>query len=322
MQLHYVHGSENHFYLLDIDELNNPLNDYQLSCLAQKLAQSENLPYSDGLLVVDKATHAGCLGQMKVFNSDGSMASMCGNGLRCVGRFLAEKFQQTDFKVQTMQADLNVHIFDDIFKGVSWVGVQIAPVKFAPKDLPYTNLGFDPIINEFIPQFSDHLKFTSMAVPNPHLISFVDDEKDLDDPLFNLGSKLNQPNDYYPDGVNVNFAKILGKNKIFVRTFERGVGFTNACGTGMSATSMAFGMNYSDLVDATQPIDVFNPGGKVQTRIHTDPHNRWIQLMGNATFVGHVEVNEATLLTQPIKNHLLETGEENHYLAFVHAIKQ
>lgn len=321
-KLHYVHGSENHFFLLDVDELKDPLDDTQLSHLAQKLAQSDVLPYSDGLLVVDHSDHAECIGQMKVFNSDGSVASMCGNGLRCVGRYLAEKFNQTDFKVQTMQADLNVHVFDDIAKGVSWVGVQIAPVKFAPADLPYTNLDFDQIINEEIPEFSDHLKFTSMAVPNPHLISFVEDDNDLEEPLFNLGTYLNQPNDYYPDGVNVNFAKILGKNKIFVRTFERGVGFTNACGTGMSATSMAFAMNYPELVDVNEPIDVFNPGGKVQTKVHTEPDNRWIQLMGNATFVGYIEADEVDLLSQAIQNNLKESGEEADYLAFIDTIKQ
>ena len=62
--------------------------------------------------------------------------------------------------------------------------------------------------------------------------------------LKELGTRLNSDNPYFSDGVNVNFGHILGHNKLFVKTFERGVGFTNACGTGMSATSLALALTH------------------------------------------------------------------------------
>ena len=105
-----VHGSFNHFFILDQTELDHPLSDPELVTLGQKLCPPANgvLNGADGVLVVNKSDHDGVLGQMRVINADGSEASMCGNGLRTVARYLSEKTGQSEFKVETKQADLTV----------------------------------------------------------------------------------------------------------------------------------------------------------------------------------------------------------------------
>ncbi|MDD9138844.1 diaminopimelate epimerase [Fructobacillus sp. CRL 2054] len=324
VDLIHVHGSHNHFYILDQTELNTPLVHDELVALAQKFCQKNAFwPGADGILVVDEPTHSGPVGKMTVVNADGSIASMCGNGLRTVTRYLSEKTGQKEFTVETAEADLRVAQAADFAKGVPAFSVEISPVLFNKEAFPFDNLGFDNIVNEKLPAINDHLSFTAIAVPNPHLISFVDSDQDLKETLGEIGQRLNGKNQYFPDGVNVNFAKILGPNKLFVRTFERGVGFTNACGTGMSATSFAFALIHPEMIDLSQSISVFNPGGMVKTNVHPNAEHPWIELIGNATFLDKVSLDESDLHQAKLEESnftITKTNEETAYQAFVESL--
>ncbi|MTV83149.1 diaminopimelate epimerase [Secundilactobacillus folii] len=322
VQLRKVHGSENHFFLLDQTTLESPLTDPELVALAQQITNPETgiLDGADGLLVVNTSTHENALGQMRVINADGSEASMCGNGLRTVARYLAEKNHTNQFKIETMTADLQVSRQSDLAAQVPAFSVEISPVRFQPADFPFTNLGSEPLIDQPVPAFVSGLNFTAIAVPNPHLISFVDEDVMNGDDLGELGARLNGKNDYFPDGVNVSFAQILGKNQLFVRTYERGVGFTNACGTGMSATSLAFALTHPKLAEFEHTITVYNPGGMVKTRLHKAENRYWIDLIGNATETHLIDVDESALhqANVMLDNTSIETTtEEMAYQKFV-----
>lgn len=322
VQLRKVHGSENRFFLLDQTTLDQQLNDDELSALAQQVTNPETgiLDGADGVLVVNSSTHANVLGQMRVINADGSEASMCGNGLRTVSRYLAEKNHTNQFKVETLTADLQVSRQNDLAASVPAFSVEISPVRFKPAAFPFTNLGDAPLINQPVPALAPGLNFTAIAVPNPHLISFVDEET-MNGPLLGeLGARLNGANDYFPDGVNVSFAQILGKNQLFVRTYERGVGFTNACGTGMSATSLAFAMVHPNVGQFDHIISVYNPGGMVKTKVHQADDRYWIDLIGNATETHLIDVDEKELHAANVTTEtasIQETAEEAAYLKFV-----
>lgn len=322
VQLRKVHGSENHFFLLDQTTLEQPLTDPELAALAQQMTSPKTgiLDGADGILVVNKSDHNNVLGQMRVINADGSEASMCGNGLRTVSRYLAEKYHMNQFKVETLTADLQVSRQSDLAPQVPAFSVEISPVRFNPEAFPFQNLGKDALIDQPVPSFISGLNFTAIAVPNPHLISFVDEDVMNGDELGTLGAQLNGHNNYFPDGVNVSFAQILGKNQLFVRTYERGVGFTNACGTGMSATSLAFAMTHPHLGEFGHDITVYNPGGMVKTRLHQDDDRYWIDLIGNATETHLIDVDEADLHAAHVTTDNISvetTSEEAAYLAFV-----
>ena len=205
VQLRKVHGSENRFFLLDQSTLDQPLTDSELAALAQQVTNPKTgiLDGADGILVVNSSDHDNVLGQMRVINADGSEASMCGNGLRTVARYLAEKYHTNQFKVETLTADLQVSRQNDLAPEVPAFSVEISPVRFKPADFPFANLGDGPLIDQPIPAFVPGLNFTAIAVPNPHLISFVDEETMNSDALGELGARLNGANDYFPDGVNV-----------------------------------------------------------------------------------------------------------------------
>ena len=324
INLKKVHGSQNSFFILDQTLLTTPLTEQELVTLTKTLTAKATgiLGGADGILVVQKSSTPNTVAQMRVINADGSEASMCGNGLRTVARYLAEKHALTSFKVQTRQSDLEVQKQAELAPNVPAFGVEISPVHFEKRYLPFDNLGAEQIIDrplvEFEPQKKLH--FTIMAVPNPHLISFVPDIEKAGTFLGELGAKLNTLNPYFPDGVNVNFAQILGPNKLFVRTYERGVGFTNACGTGMSATSLAFYLSHPEQCDLTQEITVFNPGGMVKTKVRQLDDQFKIQLIGNATFSHDILVAEKHLhhnTVTPDVCQIQATGEQEAYLKFI-----
>ena len=322
VQLQKVHGSQNKFFLLDQTQLQTPLTKDELVNLAQQITNSATglLNGADGLLVVSNSHHPQALGKMQVINADGSFASMCGNGLRTVGRYLAERFHKKSFKVETIQSDLRVSCQPDWAQNVKAVSVEISPVSFAAGDLPFTNLGCSELLNQAVPEFAPNLTFSAVAVPNPHLISLVSDEVLKSDLLANLGTKLNQKNPYFPDGVNVSFAQVLSSDHLFVRTFERGVGFTNACGTGMSAASLIYALTNQSENLFDKLLTVSNPGGFVQTKVHRRDHSYWIELIGNATITHYIDVAESALhQKQPDFNNfkITTTSENEAYQNFI-----
>lgn len=317
-----VHGSQNTFFLLDQTQLKQALSQAELVRLAKQLTNAKTglLGGADGLLVVSSSSHQNVLGKMQVINADGSIASMCGNGLRTVGRYLAEKYHQNSFKVETQQADLKVSVEPDWAESVKAISVEISPVSFAKQDLPFAQLNCNQLINQEVPAFAPDLKFTAVAVPNPHLISIVSAEVLASSLLEKLGTKLNQPNPYFPDGVNVSFAQVIDSRHLFVRTFERGVGFTNACGTGMSAASLVFALTHQQEKVFNHLLTVSNPGGFVQTRVHQQEDHYWIELIGNATVTHNINADES-LFHQDLPDLSLfqveQTSENAAYQAFI-----
>lgn len=323
IQLTKVHGSENDFFILDETLLERKLTEAELIQVTKSLTnrQSGLLNGADGVLLVGETDHMGVTAKMRVINSDGSEASMCGNGLRTVARYLAEKENLDYFKVETVHTDLVVQKAEEVGKAVATYQVEISPVSLHTSTLPL-NIAEDTLINQPFPELAAGLLFSAVAVPNPHLISFVDHET-LNGPLLEqIAVYVNGENPYFPDGVNVSFVEVLGENQIFVKTYERGVGFTNACGTAMSASSLMYVL----LKDGSfnQKISVYNPGGMVQTLVHQDQEdNYWMELIGNATFVQKLELSlEDALVGEFSEVDVVILNENDAYQEFVKAVQE
>jgi diaminopimelate epimerase len=280
------HGSGNDFLLIDEMIHSYDFSEEIRAKLAISLCNRKTELGADGILFVLSSDSADA--RMRVFNADGSEASMCGNGLRCVARYVCEKLGKSKAVIQTMKVNLQVEKEEDLFPEIPTYKVEISPVTFQLSDLPL-NLPVDTLINEKIPTLSEELNFTALAVPNPHLVAIVGTDQLESDMQLQLSEYVNGPNPLFPDGVNVSFVKPLDKGHIFVRTFERGVGFTNACGTAMSASSLVtclVGLNTKQ-----EFIEVYNPGGKVRCVVHENEGEYKIDLIGNGTYVYQAVVN-------------------------------
>lgn len=306
-QIMKVHGSGNTFYLIEgTDE-----NQFDWFELGAWLCEKERFDGADGLLVVLPSKHADA--RMRVINADGSEASMCGNGLRCVARYVLDKLQRDEAIIETMKADLHIERAGQLSIGIDAFSVEIAPVSFDLQTLPMVYNGQNNLIDEKIMPFSDTLRFSALSIPNPHLISIVPKEY-IDDTQHQekLATMLNKENNYTPDGVNVSYVLPVSDHEIFVRTFERGVGFTNACGTAMTASSLI--SSKLNIVNS-ELITVYNPGGFVRCKVEQDGLETKLALIGNATFI-----SEFSLV---IKDHafelqlVLNTDEQNLYDAMI-----
>jgi diaminopimelate epimerase len=279
------HGSGNDFLL--IDEITNSysFSEHERAKIATLLCDRNSELGADGILFIMNSDHAD--GRMRVFNTDGSEASMCGNGLRLVARYVCEMKGLNEAIIETMKADLKVSKQQDIYPNVTTYQVEISPVSFFLEDLPL-KLDQPNLLNEKIPELSQELTFSALAVPNPHLISVVNTEQLQSGVQKEISEKVNNPNELFPDGVNVSFVKSLAEGSIYVNTFERGVGFTNACGTAMSASSLVTCLQ--GLNNVEEIINVFNNGGRVQCVVHENDENYSIDLIGNATYMYQAQV--------------------------------
>lgn len=266
-----VHGSMNTFYLYE------GLDREDYGKLTQELCRLD--PDADGLLTVLPSSFANA--RMRVFNKDGSEASMCGNGLRCVARYVCERDGLKDAVIETMKANLKVE--KQLSDGdIAMYAVEISPVSFKLADLPMVYEDYEDWILKPLPFISEKILFAAVAVPNPHLIAIVPAELQIGGAHQQQWAELfNGSNDYFSDGVNVSYVtKVDGG--IFVKTFERGVGFTNACGTAMTASAL---VSCLAELEPFGEVSVFNPGGMVKCSVKKSKDSYSLQLAGNATYL-------------------------------------
>ncbi|WP_100333638.1 diaminopimelate epimerase [Bacillus alkalisoli] len=300
MQIEFIkcHGSGNDFIMIDEKKKNYRFTEEQRVELSKSFCSRNSTIGADGILFLSKSEVADA--KYRMFNPDGSEAEMCGNGLRCAARFIIDQLGKGVVQIETMKAILEVKKVDDIYDEIDTYQVEISPVSLHLQTLPMELNNKVELKDEKIEAISSDLTFTGLSVPNPHIVTIVEE---YDEMYFKeVAEKANNNKDVFPKGVNVSFVKPLENSSIFVLTYERGVGFTNACGTAMSASSLVtcvLGINKINDI-----INVFNKGGMVQCVVNSKDDGEYIiHLIGNATytFTAKAQIDFA----QP-KNFILE----------------
>jgi diaminopimelate epimerase len=271
------HGSSNDFILINEYE-RLLLSEAERVMLAQILCDRQGILGADGILFFQNSNNAD--GKMRMFNPDGSEAEMCGNGLRCIGRFACEQLGKDSVLIETLKSISSVVKETDIYPGVATYKAELNTISLNAKNIPII-IHSESLINTPLSALSTYLTWTVVSMPNPHLVAIVDHISDAE--LEQIGEKANQLKTLFPNGINVNFGQKLDNGVIYVRTYERGVGLTNSCGSGMSATSLVFCL--LDYYPYGNSIAVYNQGGIV----HCEPQLKGKQqysvfLTGNATF--------------------------------------
>ena len=179
--------------------------------------------------------------RMRIFNSDGSEAEMCGNGIRCLAKYAFDK-GLTKRKVISFETKAGIIITELILrnKKVKEVKVDMGEPKMKRKDIPMLGNQDEEVINSQFSILNSQFSITCVSVGNPHCVLFVDDIEKID--VAKIGSSI-EKNKVFPNRINVEFVKVLNKNEIKVRVWERGVGETYACGTGACASVVASVLN-------------------------------------------------------------------------------
>lgn len=194
---------------------------------------------SDGLILVMPSNVADC--RMRMFNSDGSESEMCGNGIRCVGKFVHDKniVKKDIITVETLAGIKTLQFFKDNNNMVTDVKVNMGEPIFNPKDIPVIS-NEEIVKNLKLKALDREFTFTCLSMGNPHAVTFVDDVDNFD--VDKYGAIL-ESNEAFPKRANIEFVEVVDENSLKMRVFERGSGETFACGTGTCATVIATFLN-------------------------------------------------------------------------------
>lgn len=202
--------------------------------LAVKLSDRHFSIGGDGIVLILPSDIADA--KMRMFNADGSEGKMCGNAIRCVGKFIFDHgiTNKKTVTIETLSGVKTLELTVENEKVVS-ARVDMGKAILTPEKIP-VNLTGDKIVGVKTAIAGTEEKITCVSMGNPHNVIFVDDPYALD--LEKIGpSYENDP--LFPERVNTEFACVTDKNKITMRVWERGSGETWACGTGACATAVA-----------------------------------------------------------------------------------
>ena len=222
-----MNGLGNDFVLLDYDEYKKA--NIPADKLALKLCNRNVSIGADGLIIVNLDTDKADISWI-FYNSDGSVAQMCGNGMRCFSRYVYDKkiIDKKEFSVETKAGIIVPKIISENEVCVN-MGIPILePNKIPCKTKTNLNIPYTVDDKEFL------LNMISMG--NPHCIIFV--EKDSKELALKYGSII-ENDKLFPEKTNVEFVEILSKDEVAINVWERGCGITSACGTGACATVVA-----------------------------------------------------------------------------------
>ena len=208
------------------------------SSLAQFVSNRHFGIGSDGLILICKSEVADF--KMRMFNADGSEAEMCGNGIRCVGKFVYDKglTKKEQVTIETL-AGIKTLKFNIEEGKVKTVRVDMGEPILEPKKIPVISEE-KPVKNLSIHVEDKEFQFTCVSMGNPHAITMVDTVKDFE--VEKYGKQL-EVNKVFPNKTNVEFIEIIDENHIKMRVWERGAGETLACGTGACASVVACVLN-------------------------------------------------------------------------------
>ena len=234
---------------------------------------------SDGLIMIGKSAIADF--SMRIFNADGSEARMCGNGARCVGKYLYDKglTSKTEIRLDTLSGIkiLNLHLGSG--------GIVDTVTVNMGKGLPLkVNHGDGTLVGEKLNVGEGPTICSAIDMGNPHLVMFV---KDAEKAHVSEVGPFMEHNAMFPDRANIEFAQVLDRKNIRMRVWERGSGITFACGTGACATAVASAIQgYTD----ADGCDVIMDGGTLNVK--WNPDTKEVLMTGAAEFVFEGTVTE------------------------------
>ena len=218
----------------EIDFKRDNINDFAVKICDRKFGIG-----ADGLCLLETTDKADI--RMRLINSDGSEAEMCGNLIRCIAKHLYESkvIEKTEMTVETLAGIIKPKLIIENGQ-ITNISVDMGQPRLKRSLIPVLGNEDDDIENIEIDIDGEKIVGTAVSMGNPHFVIFVDDITKID--LEKTGSKI-ETNKMFPKKTNVEFVEILNNNKVRMRVWERGAGITMACGTGTCATLVACVLN-------------------------------------------------------------------------------
>ena len=236
---------------------------------------------SDGLIVINPSEVADF--KMSMYNADGSEGKMCGNGIRCVAKYVYD-YKMIDKEVITVETLAGIKTLKlNVENGkVKTVRVNMGSPIISANDVPVIS-DKEKVINEPVVIDGKEYGITCVSMGNPHAITFVDDTDSLK--IEKIGPGF-EKNEIFPDRVNTEFIQIIDRKTIKMRVWERGSGETLACGTGACASVVACVLN--NLTDNKVTVKLL--GGDLEIKYDTDENTVYMTGPARIAFTGNIDI--------------------------------
>lgn len=231
MRFTKMHGAGNDYVYLDCFQQPSPENPHQLS---RQMSDRHRGVGGDGLILIEPSDSADA--GMRMFNADGSEAEMCGNGIRCVAKYLLDEnlVSCAQMQVDTLAGRIELEVVESNGRE-SMVRVNMGSPILEAAQIP-TSLPGTPPTNVTLEVSGRQFAVTCVSMGNPHCVVFVDE---LSDQLVTGIGSLIENHAAFPNRVNVEFVRLIDRGRVQARVWERGSGETQACGTGACAIGVA-----------------------------------------------------------------------------------
>lgn len=236
MQFTKMHGAGNDYVYVDCFNHEIPANPAQI---ARQISDRHTGIGADGLILICPSKTADA--QMRMFNADGSESEMCGNGIRCVAKYLVDYgiCAKKEIKIETGAGILALEVFkklDKVHQVCVDMGEPVLPAELIPTLLEGDDRFQNRVVNVPLEVAGQSFLATCVSLGNPHCVIYVDEA--TDELVHGMGPKI-ETDVRFPERVNVEFVEVVSAIEVRQRTWERGSGETLACGTGASAVCVA-----------------------------------------------------------------------------------
>ncbi len=267
-------------------------NDYiYFNCFEQTISDPESLSVKlsdrhygiggDGIILICPSDVADA--KMRMFNNDGSEGKMCGNGIRCVAKYLYDNgiTKKSEITIETLSGIKKIKVVSKNDEA-KLLTVNMGKANFLSREIP-VNLNMEKVINKETVVGGKKYNITCVSMGNPHCVVFCDNIDSID--LEKIGPDF-ENNELFPEKVNTEFVEVIDKKTVKMRVWERGSGETFACGTGASAVAAAAVVN--KICPKDEEITVYLKGGVLNIK-YTDEA---VYMTGSAekVFEGVVEI--------------------------------
>ncbi len=292
-------GLGNDFLIIDLREPDSgpspELSDTSGFFVARKLCDRRLGVGGDGVLSLSAPKTPGAIATMRVLNADGSEAEMCGNGLRCVAKYLLELNPESGASdAETHELTVDTGAGPLLCRGhgkngiIDAVTVSMGKPHLLRSEIPMTGEGSEQCLQVLYTLCGRDLQISCVSMGNPHAIAFVPEkEAELFALAKTLGPQLETHRDF-PKRTNAEFAHMQARDRIELVVWERGVGITRACGTGACAAAVAACL--AGLSDCNSAIQVALPGGSLQITVAGDYSQVLMRGPAEHVFSGSVDL--------------------------------
>lgn len=272
-------------------------NDYvYVNCFKEKIDNSPKVAKivsdrhfgigSDGLIMINPSKVADF--EMEMYNADGSRGEMCGNGIRCVAKYVYDYglTDKTHISVETLGG---IKYLDLTVKDgkVALVRVDMGEPELDPEKIPIIMKGYsdetDRVLNAQIKVDGKEYHMTGVSMGNPHDVVYIDDVQGLD--IEKIGPKF-ENHERFPQRINTEFARVIDRKTVEMRVWERGSGETLACGTGACAVAVASILNgYTE-----REVEIRLLGGNLQIEWNEEDNHVYMTGPATVVFDGEIEL--------------------------------